>query len=119
MAEDCVYNSMSRASCVHLLGSQTVYIITGRRSNIKGTELKATYELTKKRSLGGISGCEIGVFGKEKKEKGITCNSCYFTVKSHKIPLMAEKVIRNFLSNDYTNPNTNHKTSRHYHNKRR
>jgi len=24
MAEDCVYNSMSRASCVHFLGSQTI-----------------------------------------------------------------------------------------------
>jgi len=23
MAEDCVYNSMLRASCVHFLGSQT------------------------------------------------------------------------------------------------
>ena len=39
---------------------------------------EAKYELTKKRSLGGISGCEIEVFGLDKEEKGITCKSYFF-----------------------------------------
>src|SRR6218665_672875 len=32
----------------------------------------------------------------KRKKRGITCNSCYFTVKIHKIPSMTKKVIRNF-----------------------
>jgi len=72
MAEDCVYNSMLRASCVHFLGSQTS---TSKKTAIDLTSRgqsyrQSKYELTKKRSLGGISGCEIGVFGKEKEEMG-------------------------------------------------
>jgi len=38
------------------------------RTNVIGCEAK--YELTKNQSLRGISGCEIGVFGQEKEERG-------------------------------------------------
>src|SRR6218665_2380110 len=94
MVEDCVYNSMLRASCVHFLGSQT------STSNVdhQWSGVIGKVRTDKKRSLGGISVCEIGLFGKEKKEtKGITCNSCYFTVKIHKIPSITKKSYHKFL----------------------
>src|SRR6218665_3326519 len=93
MAEDCVVNSMLRASCVHSLESQTctcslrlIRRTCTCRSNFKGAELLAKDHRLKtvfRRNFG----LENKVFGKEEEEKGITCNSCYFTMKIHKVGL--------------------------------